>query len=133
MVPLPRLSTVGGRPVTDLLPPDAVAEIVRRTVFGGAEVVSLLKSGSAFYAPGASVAAMVRAVVRDSGDTLPCCVHLSGEYGISGLHVNVPARLGRGGVVAIPPLPLDRSESDALVASAGSIAEQIAALEAAQT
>jgi malate dehydrogenase len=130
MVPLPRLSTVAGRPLTDLLPADEVAEVVRRTVFGGAEVVSLLKTGSAFYAPGASVAAMVEAVLGDTGAVLPTCVRLDGEYGVSGVHMSVPAVLGRSGVLAVPELPLSDNESAAVRASAAQIAEQIAALEA---
>jgi malate dehydrogenase len=130
MVPLPRLSTVAGRPLTDLLPADEVAEVVRRTVFGGAEVVSLLKTGSAFYAPGASVAAMVEAVLGDTGAILPSCVRLDGEYGISGVHMSVPAMLGRSGVMAVPELPLLDGELESLRASAEQIREQIAALEA---
>lgn len=130
MVPLPRLSTVAGRPFTDLLPADEVAEVVRRTVFGGAEVVALLKTGSAFYAPGVSVAAMVEAVVGDSGTILPSCVRLTGEYGIDGVHMSVPALLGRNGVVAVPELPLDDAELLALHASAAQVREQITALEA---
>lgn len=132
MVPLPRLSTVAGRPLTDLLPVEEVAEVVRRTVFGGAEVVSLLKTGSAFYAPGASVASMVEAVVSDSGAVLPTCVRLQGEYGVSGVHMSVPAVLGREGVRAVPELPLESAELSALRASAAAVAEQIAALESAR-
>lgn len=132
MVPLPRLSTVAGRPVTELLPAEDVEKIVQRTVFGGAEVVSLLKTGSAFYAPGASVASMVEAVLGDTGAVLSSCVLLDGEYGISGLHVNVPAALGRRGVVDIPELQLQPGELAALAASAAKIADQVAALEAAQ-
>jgi malate dehydrogenase len=130
MVPLPRLSTVAGRPLTDLLPADEVTEVVRRTVFGGAEVVGLLKTGSAFYAPGASVAAMVEAVLSDTGAILPSCVRLDGEYGISGVHMSVPAMLGRSGVMAVPELPLLDGELESLRASAEQIREQIAALEA---
>jgi malate dehydrogenase len=132
MVPLPRLSTVAGRSFTDLLPADEVAEVVRRTVFGGAEVVALLKTGSAFYAPGVSVAAMVEAVLGDTGAVLPSCVRLDGEYGISGVHMSVPAVLGRRGVLAVPELPLLDDELAALRASAAQIAEQIAALEATE-
>jgi malate dehydrogenase len=128
MVPLPRLSTVAGRPVTELLPVEDVDRIVQRTVFGGAEVVSLLKTGSAFYAPGVSVASMVEAVVGDTGAVMPSCVLLSGEYGIDGVHVNVPARLGRGGVTGIPVLDLVPQELAALRDSADKIAEQVAAL-----
>ena len=130
MVPLPRLSTVAGRSFTDLLPAEEVADVVRRTVFGGAEVVALLKTGSAFYAPGVSVAAMVEAVLGDSGAILPSCVRLTGEYGIDGVHMSVPALLGRQGVLAVPELPLDDAELTALRASAAQVREQISALEA---
>lgn len=133
MVPLPRLSTVAGRPLTELLPAGEVAEVVRRTVFGGAEVVSLLKTGSAFYAPGVSVAAMVEAILADSSMVLPSCVRLDGEYGVTGIHMTVPAVLGRSGVVAVPELALEPSELAALQASAAQIAGQIAALETARS
>jgi len=133
MVPLPRLSTVSGRPLTELLPADEVAEVVRRTVFGGAEVVGLLKTGSAFYAPGVSVASMVEAVLGDTGAILPSCVRLDGEYGVAGVHMSVPALLGRSGVLAVPELPLTDDELEAVRASAAQIAEQIAALEATQS
>jgi len=133
MVPLPRLSSVGGRPLTDALPADEVAEVVRRTVFGGAEVVSLLKTGSAFYAPGASAAAMVEAVLRDSRTTLPSCVLLDGQYGIDGVHMSVPAVLGQAGVVEVPELELTEDELTALRLSADGIREQVAALESARS
>jgi len=131
MVPLPRLSTVAGRPLTELLPSEEVDEIVRRTVFGGAEVVSLLKTGSAFYAPGVSVAAMVEAILADASVVLPSCVRLDGQYGVTGIHMTVPAVLGRVGVLAVPELPLEPAELAAVQASAAQIAEQIAALESA--
>ena len=131
MVPLPRLSTVAGRPLTELLPSEEVDEIVRRTVFGGAEVVSLLKTGSAFYAPGVSVAAMVEAILADASVVLPSCVRLDGQYGVTGIHMTVPAVLGRAGVLAVPELPLEPAELAAVQASAAQIAEQIAALESA--
>jgi malate dehydrogenase len=133
MVPVPRLSTVAGRPLTDVLPPGDVAEVVRRTVFGGAEVVSLLGTGSAFYAPGASVAAMVEAVLADSGAVMPTCVLLQGEYGISGVHMSVPAVLGRRGVADVPEFEFDDAELSALRASADQICEQVAALESARS
>jgi malate dehydrogenase len=104
MVPLPRLSTVAGRPLTELLPAEAVEELVRRTVFGGAEVVALLKTGSAYYAPAASVASMVEAVLSDTREVMPSCVLLEGQYGISGTYMSVPAVIGTGGVVAVPEL-----------------------------
>jgi malate dehydrogenase len=132
MVPLPRLSTVAGRPLTDLLPAEDVDEVVRRTVFGGAEVVSLLKTGSAFYAPGVSIASMVEAVLSDAGAVLPSCVRLEGQYGVSGVHMSVPALLGGEGVRAVPELPLTGEELVAVRASAAAVAEQIAALESAR-
>jgi len=104
---------------------------VRRTVFGGAEVVSLLKTGSAFYAPGVSVAAMVEAILADTSVVLPSCVRLDGQYGVTGIHMTVPAVLGRTGVLAVPELPLEPAELAAVQASAAQIAEQIAALESA--
>jgi malate dehydrogenase len=130
MVPLPRLSTVDGRPLTEVVSADEVDEIVRRTVFGGAEVVSLLKTGSAFYAPGVSVAAMVGAILADEPAVLPACVRLEGQYGIDGVHMTVPAVLGARGVLGVPILDLEPAELAALRASAAQIAGQIAALEA---
>ena len=129
MVPLPRFSTVRGTPLSELLSAEEVAEIVRRTVFGGAEVVALLKSGSAFYAPAASVTAMVAAVLGDTGAVLPSCVLLDGEYGLSGLHLNVPASLGRAGVLSIPEWDLDAAERAALHASAAGVAETLASID----
>ncbi|MGV8083233.1 MAG: malate dehydrogenase [Coriobacteriia bacterium] len=123
MVPMPRFSTIGGVPITEKLSADDVAALVKRTTFGGAEVVSLLKTGSAFYAPAASVAAMVRAVLGDTGEVLPTCAYLSGEYGIDDVYMSVPARLTREGVAEIVELPLTAEETAALQASAATIAE----------
>jgi malate dehydrogenase len=128
MVPMPRFSTVAGRSLTDLLPEADVDELVRRTIFGGAEVVALLKTGSAFYAPAASVVSMVRAILGDTGQTLPTCAYLSGEYGISDVYLSVPARLGRAGVLGVVELPLDERELDALQASAETVAEAVDSL-----
>lgn len=128
MVPLPRLSTVAGRSLTELLSADEVDALVRRTVGGGAEVVSLLKTGSAYHAPGAAVAEMVQAILTDSPVPLPSCVLLNGEYGERDVYVSVPAVLGRGGVVSIPQLPLNDIELSQLKASAASVAEGLAAL-----
>ena len=127
MVPLPRLSTVRGTPVTELLSAEQVYEAVRRTVNGGAEVVGLLKSGGAFYAPGAAVAAMVRAVVEDAHIVLPTCAYLSGQYGISDIYLGVPAVLGREGVVELPEYGLTEAEAASLRVSAAGVAETIAA------
>lgn len=129
MVPLPRHSTVGGRSLTEVLSADRVAEVVRRTVEGGAEVVGHLRDGSAYYAPAASIAATVRVLV-DGGETLPTCVLLRGEYGIGDVHMSVPAVLGDGGVLDIPELDLEREELEALRASAAAIARMWSALEA---
>jgi malate dehydrogenase len=128
MVPLPRLSTVAGRPVTDLVSPERADELVRRTVFGGAEVVALLKTGSAYYAPAASVASMVEAILNDSRAVMPSCVLLRGQYGISDVYMSVPAVLGRIGVVAVPELDLTAEETERLQASAATIAEAYSAL-----
>jgi len=127
MVPLPRLSTVRGTPVTELLSPEQLAEAARRTVNGGAEVVGLLKSGGAFYAPGASVAAMVRAILDDAHVVMPTCAYLTGQYGISDIYLGVPAVLGRSGVVELPEYGLTDEETAALHASAAGVAETIAA------
>jgi malate dehydrogenase len=123
MVPMPRFSTVRGTALTELLSAEDVDALVQRTVFGGAEVVSLLKTGSAFYAPAASVVAMVRAILGDTGETLPSCVRLSGEYGIDDVYMTVPVRLGRDGVREVVELPVNDAERAALQASAGTIAD----------
>ncbi|MBA4370355.1 MAG: malate dehydrogenase [Coriobacteriaceae bacterium] len=127
MVPLPRHSFVAGRPLTEVLTPERIEEVVRRSVAGGAEVVGLLKTGSAYYAPASSIVAMVEAVLGDTGAVLPSCVLLTGEYGIDGVHMSVPASLGRDGVRSIPVLDLDEAELSALRASAETIRGQLAA------
>ena len=128
MVPLPRHSTVAGTPLTELLAPERVDALVKRTVFGGAEVVALLKTGSAFYAPAASVTAMVEAVLGDTGAILPSCVYLDGEYGISDVYMSVPAALGRQGVQRVVEIDLDDDELSTLRSSAATVAEAVAAL-----
>lgn len=128
MVPLPRHSTVNGTPITELLPPRRVEALVERTVFGGAEVVALLKTGSAYYAPAASVVAMVEAVLSDSGATLPSCVYLDGAYGVSDVYLSVPATLGREGVRAVPEMELNNEELAALRVSAATVSEAIAGI-----
>jgi malate dehydrogenase len=129
MVPLPRLSTVAGAALTELLSADEVQALVARTVDGGAEVVALLKTGSAYYAPAASVVAMVAAVLADAREVMPSCVRLTGQYGIEGVHMSVPARLGRSGVQGVLELDLTVDELASVRASAGTIAEGVAALE----
>ena len=129
MVPMPRLSTVSGRPLTEVVSAEECEALVARTVNGGAEVVALLKTGSAFYAPAASVVEMVEAVLTDSGRVLPACARLEGEYGVTGVHMSVPARLGAAGVVEVVEMPLTDEELAALRASAATIADGIAELE----
>ncbi|MDR2492248.1 MAG: malate dehydrogenase [Coriobacteriales bacterium] len=125
MVPLPRLSTVGGTPLDSLLSPDALARVVSNTVQGGASVVELLQTGSAFYAPASSIVRMLEAIVGDTGAVLSTCAFLDGAYGIDGIAMCVPARLGAGGVQGIVELDLDHSERAQLVASAAAIRAQI--------
>jgi malate dehydrogenase len=128
MVPLPRLTTVGGIPLTELLSPTAIDAIVKRTAGGGAEIVSLLKTGSAYYAPAASSVEMVASILHDKKKILPCAAWLDGQYGISGCFVGVPVKLGSRGVEQIYEVKLDADELAALRASAGAVKEQQAKL-----
>jgi malate dehydrogenase len=123
MVPLPRYSTVAGIPITELLPKARVDALVTRTANGGAEIVNLLKAGSAFYAPGASVVEMVESILRDKKKILPCAVYLEGEYGIRGLFVGVPVKLGRRGIEQIVEITLSSEERAALEKSAAAVRE----------
>jgi malate dehydrogenase len=110
MVALPRHATVDGKPLPELVEEEVLQELFQRTRDGGAEIVALLKSGSAYYAPSASVTAMVEAIVRDSRATLPVCAWTTGQYGIEGVYVGVPAKLGRKGVEEIVELDLNEDE-----------------------
>jgi len=110
MVPLPRHATVDGKPLTDLVDDETLERLFQRTRDGGAEIVGLLKKGSAYYAPSASVAQMVNAIAGDTKETLPVCAWTTGEYGISDVYVGVPAKLGRGGVEEIVELDLSEAE-----------------------
>jgi malate dehydrogenase len=121
MVPLPRFSTVNGVTVTELLPKDRLDALVQRTRGGGGEIVKLLKTGSAYYAPAGAAAVMVEAMLRDTGHLLPACAYLEGEYGYEGIHLGVPVRLGREGVKEIVELKLTREEKTALDASADAV------------
>jgi malate dehydrogenase len=121
MVPLPRYSTVAGIPLPELMKPERIEELVQRTRNGGAEVVALLKSGSAFYAPASSVLHMVDSILNDRKRVLPCAVLLRGEYGIDGLVVGVPVVLGAAGVERIIEVALTEAERTALLTSAGSV------------
>ena len=123
MVPLPRYSTVAGIPITELLPKDRLEALVTRTANGGAEIVGLLKTGSAYYAPAASVVEMVEAILRDKKKVLPCTAYLEGEYGVKGLFVGVPVKLGRRGIEQILQITLSPDESAALGRSAAAVRE----------
>ena len=125
MVPLPRYSTVAGIPLTDLLPAERIEALVDRTRNGGAEVVALLKSGSAYYAPAASVAQMIAAILGDTKAILPCAVLLQGEYGADGLFVGVPVKLGRRGAEEIVQIELTPDEQAAFDRSAASVRELV--------
>jgi malate dehydrogenase len=128
MVPLPRLTTVGGVPLTELLPKDKIDAIVKRTAGGGAEIVAYLKTGSAYHAPAASSVEMVESILHDKKKVLPCAAWLDGQYGISGCFVGVPVRLGAGGVEKIYDVKLTPDELAALQASANAVKEQQAKL-----
>lgn len=121
MVPLSRFSTVAGIPIPELIPPDRIKEIEERTANGGAEIVSLLQSGSAYYAPASSVVDMVEAVLLDRKRIVPTSVLLQGEYGIDGLYVGVPVKLGANGVEQIIQISLTNAEQAALRSSADAV------------
>ena len=129
MVPLPRYSTIAGVPLTELLSKERIDAIVKRTANGGAEIVSLLKTGSAYYAPSAATAEMVEAVLKDKHKVLPCACYLEGEYGINGLFVGVPAQLGAKGIEKVWQIALTAEEKAALHKSAASVKELIDALK----
>ena len=129
MVPLPRFTTVSGVPITELMPESTIKRLVDRTINGGAEIVELLKTGSAFYAPSASVTNMVEAVVKDTGRIMPVCACLNGEYGYNGIYLGVPAKLGRDGITEVIELKLDDNEKKSLDNSANAVKSGIAALD----
>jgi len=130
MVPLARYSTVSGIPITELLPPDRVQAICDRTADGGAEIVRLLKTGSAFYAPGASVVQMAEAIIRDSKQVLPCCAYLEGEFGVDGHYLGVPCKLGAGGLEGIIELDLTHDEKVLLDRSMCAVEELVEKVDA---
>lgn len=129
MVPLPRHSTVAGVPIDELLSAEQIDRLVTRTRNGGAEIVGLLKTGSAYYAPAASTYRMVDAILNDRKEILPCAALLQGEYGFDGLFVGVPVRLGRGGIEQIVEIELTAEEHAALQASAASVRDLVDKLE----
>ncbi len=125
MVPLIQATTVGGVPVSQLIPSQRLGEIVQRTRDGGAEIVSLLKTGSAYYAPSAATVQMVEAILLDRNEILPCAAMLDGEYGIRGLYVGVPVQLGSGGAEKIIEVDLSDAEKAALQSSADAVQELV--------
>jgi malate dehydrogenase len=125
MVPVSRYTSVAGIPVTELLPKDKLDAIIKRTAGGGAEIVYLLKAGSAFYAPSAAVVEMAEAIFNDRQKILPCAAYLEGEYGISGLFVGVPVKLGARGIEQIIEIKLTHDEQAALQKSASAVRELV--------
>ena len=125
MVPLIGSTTIGGVPVAQLIEASRLEEIVQRTRDGGAEIVGLLKTGSAYYAPSAAVAQMTEAILLDRKEILPCAAYLEGEYGIDGLYAGVPVKLGAGGIEEILEVELTDAEAAALKASADSVQELV--------
>ena len=125
MVPLQRYSTVAGITLPDLLPKEKIDAIVKRTAGGGAEIVNLLKTGSAFYAPSAAAVEMVEAILKDKKKILPCAAYLEGEYGINGLFVGVPVKLGARGIEQIVEIKLTPEEDAALKKSAAAVKELV--------
>jgi malate dehydrogenase len=125
MVPLSRYSTVAGIPITELIAPDRLAQLVQRTRDGGAEIVKYLKTGSAYYAPSSAVAEMAEAILKDKKKILPCAAYLEGEYGIKGLFVGVPVKLGAKGIEQIIQIKLTSEEQAALNKSAEAVKELV--------
>ena len=125
MVPLPRYSTVAGIPITELMDTATLDAVVKRTAAGGGEIVKLLGSGSAYYAPGSAIVEMVEAILKDKKKILPCATFLQGEYGIEGLFVGVPVKLGARGVEEIIQIELTADEQAALRKSADAVKELV--------
>lgn len=132
MVPLVRYTTVGGIPISELLPEDRVEALVQRTRQGGGEIVALLKAGSAYYAPSASITQMVEAILLDKKRILPGCAYLEGEFGINGLCVGVPVKVGAGGMEQVIEIKLTSQEQAALNSSAASVQELVEVMRKAR-
>ncbi len=128
MVPLPRYSTVAGIPITELMDKATIDRLVQRTRDGGAEIVKYLKTGSAYYAPSAAVTEMTEAILKDKKKILPCAAYLEGEYGINGLFVGVPCKLGGRGIEDVIEIKLAPEEKAALDKSAGAVKELVAVI-----
>src|SRR6187397_1721146 len=125
MVPLPRFSTCAGIPITELLPKDKIDAIVKRTANGGAEIVSLLKTGSVYYAPSPAAVEMTESILKDKKKILPCAAYLEGEYGVNGLYVGVPCKLGARGLEQVIEINLTAEERIALHKSASAVQELV--------
>ena len=121
MVPVPSKSTVNGKPLRDAMPAEQIEELVVKTRNGGAEVVALLKTGSAYYAPSAAAARMAKAVAEDSGEVMPVCAWVDGEYGISGVYLGVEAEIGAEGVKRVVETDLDADERASLQEAAEAV------------
>jgi len=121
MVPLPRYSTVAGIPITELISKKRIAELVDRTANGGAEIVGLLKTGSAYYAPASAAVEMAESILKDKKKVLPCAAYLQGEYGINDLYIGVPVKLGKDGVEQVIEITLTEEEKTALMKSAAAV------------
>ncbi len=128
MVPLPRYSTVAGIPITELMPKDRVDALVDRTRKGGAEIVALLKTGSAYYAPASAAVEMAESILKDKKKVLPCAALLEGEYGINDLFIGVPVKLGKNGIEEIFEIELTEDEKSALNNSAAAVTELVEVL-----
>jgi malate dehydrogenase len=128
MVPLPRYSSVAGIPITELMPPERIEALVKRTRNGGAEIVSLLKTGSAYYAPASAAVEMAESILKDKKKILPCAAYLEGEYGIKGLFIGVPVKLGASGIEQVIEIKLTSDENAALQKSAAAVQELKSAL-----
>lgn len=128
MVPVPQHTKVKGKPITEILPPDKVEAINQRTRDGGAEIVKYLKTGSAYYAPSASVVRMVKAILLDKGEVIPSCVYLTGQYGLKDVYCGVPAKLGREGLKEVVEISLTPDQKAALQLSAEHVRENCAKL-----
>jgi malate dehydrogenase len=128
MVPLARYSTVAGIPITELMDAPTLERLIQRTRDGGAEIVKYLKTGSAYYAPSAAVAEMVEAILKDKKKILPCAAYLEGEYGLKGLYVGVPVKLGSKGIEQIIEIKLTPQEKAELERSAAAVKELVAVI-----
>ena len=133
MVPAPSQCKVNGKPLTELLTNDEIDELVKRTSDGGAEIVALLKTGSAYFAPSSAAATMVKSIISDSNNVLPSCSWVSGEYGISDVYLGVPTKLGKDGVTEIVELDLNTEELENLKSAADSVKQKVLELNNLKT